>query len=140
MYQPSVAEDIQREGDAILAAWGRAARQINDSLGYPRSSCISAMSEALKVFDGVAKDTGREPTATGKQKKSRKSVDMQVLPENFMKIDKLVAQSPNQMQKVLKRAYLWGQPDRIAARELRIERKLFTEQREAAVTWVMRRL
>lgn len=131
--------DIQREGDALLASWGRYARKMSEALGYPRTSCISMMIDSIKVADRKARKQKAEDelTAKGKQKKSRKPIDGHILPDDFMKIDRIVSESPNHMQKVLRRAYLWGQPDRIAARELRIDRELFTEQREMAVLWVM---
>lgn len=97
------------------------------------------MIESIKVADKRDRKRYRPETAKGRQTRSRKPINSQILPNDYMLIDKIVSQSPNYMKKTLHRAYLWGQPDRIAARELRIDRELFTSQREAAVEWVMKK-
>lgn len=134
-----MASRPQDDMEGLLVLWGRYARRMSDMLGYPRTSCIATIAETVKTADRKERRNQKpdsELTAKGRQKISRKPLDQQILPDDYMAIDAIVAKSPNHMQKVLMRAYLWGQPDRIAAREMRIDRERFTERREAAVKWV----
>ena len=124
-----------------LTEWGRLSRQFKDNLGYPRSSSISDMMDHVKVWTKQRKPRWGFVTAQGKQKRVFKPQDIDVQTADwFMDIDRQVATLPNWMAKPIKRAYLWGQPDRIAARELRISREEFTSAREKAVMYIAERL
>lgn len=123
--------------DALLAEWGRFSREKSNALGYPTYSSIAAMIEMTKVFDSQRKSTGN--TANGSQKRSVRPPETYV-PARYMKIDGIVAKAPNKYQQVIRRAYLYGQPDRIAARELKMAREDFTGLRESALEFVLRML
>lgn len=62
------------------------------------------------------------------------------LPDDVFAVDRIVATAPAMYQKPLKRRYIWRQPDRFAARELRMERSVYTQIAEDAVRYVSARL
>ena len=81
----------------------------------------------------------RPLTADGKQTVSN------IIPELELggleaRIDSIVRGLANWMRAAIFRSYLYGQPDRIAARELKITRAEFTSRRRAAVAVVAEKL
>lgn len=120
------------EAERRLIEWGRWSRRLSDSLGYPRTSGIARMIEMVKVFKPEREE--RKPTARGAGTRSLKPMTVEDAPADVMEVDRLVASLPGWMNGALSRSYRFGQPDRIAARELHIPRFEYTARREAAVS------
>ena len=123
------------ECERRLIEWGRWSRRMADGLGYPRSSGIARMIEMVKVFKHSEKSS-RKPTAQGKPTRSLKPLTIEDAPADVMEIDRLVARLPGWMKSAVSRSYRFGQPDRIAARELGMTREAYTKRREAAVSYL----
>lgn len=78
-------------------------------------------------------------TAEGKASRSTGRPELQ-LSGSIARVDQVVGALPGWMKSAIHRSYLWQQPDRIAARELKMPRAEFTRRREAAVEYVAERL
>ncbi|HEX7075763.1 MAG TPA: hypothetical protein VF226_17130 [Hyphomicrobiaceae bacterium] len=127
------------ECELRLIAWGRWSRRMASNLGYPKSSGIARMIEMVKVFK-PAEHSGRELTAKGKETRSMRPLTVEDAPAEVMEIDRLVANLPGWMHAAVSRSYRFRQPDRIAARELRMSREQYTLRREAAVSYLAEKL
>jgi DNA-directed RNA polymerase specialized sigma24 family protein len=85
---------------------------------------IAAQKNAGEQVDckDVAEASGRidpEPTARGKESRSMKTASIEI-PSEVAKVEQAVRALPNWLQAPLFRTYLYGQPHRVAARELRM--------------------
>lgn len=126
------------ECERRLLAWGRWAKRMSDHLGYPRTSGIARMIEMAKVFKPAEKSG--EVTAQGKQTRVMRPLTVDDAPVDVMEVDRIVARLPGWMNRAIYRSYLFGQPDRIAARELGVTREVYTKQRKEAVSYVAQKL
>lgn len=122
-----------------LEAWGRWARQTSDSLGYPRASTISRMIDYARAFPNRQQGNGRY-TARGTQKRVMRPKEVDTPPAQVMEIDRQIASLPASLQAPLWRHYVYRQPDRIAARELKESRASYTARRERAEQTVVERV
>lgn len=114
------------------AAWARA--DADHRLGYPRASFFGTP-------DPLKKNQKKTMlTASGKQ------TEVATAPTNsspaalIMAVDRIIGQASDLYKEPLTRRYLRHQPDRIAARQLRMVRADYTAQVEAAVKWVANQL
>jgi hypothetical protein len=89
---------------------------------------------------GECRRCGSKVTARGTETRSLKPLQMVELSGSVAAIDAVVAALPGWMQKIIMRSYLWGQPDRLAAQEMRMPRMLYRTQREAALEFVAERI
>jgi hypothetical protein len=131
MMAAAVAEGLFEATERYLTQWGRWARRTADKLGYPQSSSVARMIEMVKVHK--PQPEGVKATAKGKETRSFRPVDSDLPPADILAIDAAVARLSGVHLQAVSRAYRFGQPDRIAAKELRISRELFRERREGAV-------
>ena len=127
------------ECERRLIEWGRWSRRMSDNLGYPRASGISRMIEMVKVFKRGEQSQG-EPTAKGKPTLSMRPQTVEDAPVDVMEMDRLIAKLPGWMNSAISRSYRFGQPDRIAARELDVPKEVYRARREAAVSYLVERL
>ncbi len=163
-----VRDERLERAEACLEQWGAERQRMTEALGLPRMSTIAVMIERVKVFDkaegrrhrpkrGRARQCGNcghvfigdrctgcstpppVMTARGTETRSFKREAI-ALSSVVAIVDKLVAELPNGQKQAVTRAYLYGQPDRIAARELRIPRYEFTYRREMALERIAARL
>jgi hypothetical protein len=79
-------------------------------------------------------------TANGKQSMVVIAPDELVLSSNAVSVEQIVVGLAGWMKSCIFRTYAYHQPDRIAARELRMTREEYTRQREASVEHVMEKL
>lgn len=111
----------------------------------PKCQHITTRAECPRCagdVQAVAIDLGlAEPllTADGKETRTSGRPELQ-LGGGIARVDKIVGGLPGWMKSVIHRSYLWQQPDRIAARELKMPRAEYTRRREAAVEYVAERL
>lgn len=118
--------------------WGDWSRRLSDGLGYPKYSAIERMIQQQRVFKDQKGDG--PVTARGKQPRVFRPAEVDEPPQEIVEIDRLVAKLSGVSQSTVYRAYLYRQPDRIMARELRIPRYAVTARREAAVRYVLDQL
>lgn len=118
-----------------LEYWGRLARRTADKLGYPRISSFAVVAETVKAETVTEGRKKLAVTAAGKPTRSVRPLDPYT-PREFSEVDAAVSRAPKWAQKVIYRAYVYGQPDRIAAKELRVERETYTTCRLEAVRLV----
>jgi len=145
------------EIESILYRWGDECRRASNELGLPASSGIARMIEQQKVFEGRRKGVRRakvklvakngekpaerpELTARGTETRSFKPLSISMLSSAVVQIDAVIAACPGWVQKTVKLSYLFLVRDSKAAEQLRIRKKTYTEQREAAVEYVAERL
>lgn len=97
----------------------------------PKVDCpgCQARVEAAKECSACGKDL---VTADGKESR-RVAAPAVMLPSRVADVDHVVSTLPGWMQKALRRAYLFGQPDRVAAFELKMSIGGYVERRRAAV-------
>ncbi len=134
------ADEFERT-ERRLTAWGYACRQNSTALGLPTLSGMSAAIDAVRAETrkrkGVRRTKG-EPvklTANGKQTRSRVEVRL-VLNGDVASVDKAVSMLPKWAKKPIFRAYMYGQPDRIACDDLRMRKGEYIQRRRAAVELV----
>lgn len=121
-----------------LEQWGEWSRTAGESLGLPASSSIALMIERTKVFAQPGRNS--RMTAICRQTRVMTAPRTKDLPDEVFAVDRIVAQAPAMYQKPLKRRYIFRQPDRFAARELRMERAVYTQIAEDAVRYVENKL
>ena len=135
--------------ESVLYRWGDECRNASVGLGLPASSGIARMIEQQKVFQGRRKGVRNKAlkqkpddqlTARGTETRSLKPLSITVLSSSVVQIDDVIAKSPGWVQKTVKLSYLFLVRDSKAAEQLRMRRKTYTEQREAAVEYVAERL
>jgi hypothetical protein len=97
------------------------------------------MVEQVKVFSKKA-DTEKTLTARGKQTKSMNAPKIGYVDPQIMAIDRIVADLSGRHKKAIYRRYLWLQPDRIAALQLRMDRHEYTALANDAVKYIGDRL
>lgn len=83
---------------------------------------------------------GPRPTARGSQTKSFKPITSIDLSSSVTVTDAVIASLPGWAKKIIMRAYLWSEPDRISAYELGIPKQVYRLHREAAVEMVAERI
>jgi len=146
-----------------LERWGRWAKRTTDKLGYPNVSSIAKMVEQARVFERrekvgkralaearesgdprqIAEAYGYEEhplTARGKQTRSMRPLEVGEVEPTIMRIERVISTAPGRYQSALYRRYVFGQPDRFAARQLGLSRADYTNRAEAAVGYVALRL
>lgn len=122
----------------LLTVWGRWSRDTAESLGYPSSSSIATMIEQTKVF---AQPRGNlRKTAVCSQTRVMIAPQVQEVPDEVAVVDRLVARADKMYQKCLKRRYIFNQPDRFAARDLRMDREVYTAYAQAAEKYIADRI
>jgi hypothetical protein len=168
--QITAADDTIAETERQLEHWGKSCRDNSQVLGLPtisnvaqtvahvrvqerlrkvqRKKALRAARRAWKEGDPpidaklVAEELGfaeQELTARGK------STEASILPPLQLdsisaRIDVVVSSLAGWAKKCIFRSYLYNQPDRFAARELRMSTGEYTQRREAAVQIVAERL
>lgn len=152
------ADEFERT-DEKLKSWGYACRENSKALGLPTISAMSAISARMQSLDtqrkGARKTKRRrfkikekgahgEPryqkTAEGEQSPTRGGAPELQLSGEDMTIDKIVSRLPNWAKKCLYRSYMYNQPDRKAAEEMRMRVGEYSQRRRAAVEQVAIRL
>lgn len=164
----AAVESLFEATEARLHRWGDERNRATRSLGCPGSSTIAAMIDRVKVFEqqckGVrvkalrrvdgTKDWSRdakeaalelghvevEPTALGKESRSSPRNASMSFSSEMLRVEAIVQSLAGWMKKTVYRGYLYKQPDRIAARELQMDRSHYTSQRRAAVAYIAERL
>jgi hypothetical protein len=97
------------------------------------------MVEQVKVFS--KRGDGRKVlTARGKQTRVMTAPKIGYVDPQIMAVDRIVADLPGQLKKLVYRRYVFQQPDRIAAIQLRIPKDTYTERANAAIQYVGERL
>lgn len=142
----NAAYGLDPEADAIeyanlrLLEWGQACRCNSERLGLPQVSGISRMIEHVRREDRLRRGVRKKAvTAHGSQTKSFRPSSV-VMNSKVLEVDGIVAKLPGWMQATIKRRYLFGQPDRLACRELRVPRDVYRLRVQAAIEWVADRL
>ena len=166
MEQTEVIEETERR----LNEWGLACREGSQALGLPTISGISRMIEHVRAQErlqkGVQKKAlrrarkawkqGNPPidaksvavelgyadsdmTAKGKQKKTFREINIQ-LNSDVAQIDSVVSKLPGWMKQTVFRSYMYRQPDRRAAQDLRLPKDTYRLRRIAALEYVGDRL
>ena len=79
-------------------------------------------------------------TASGKQTRSGEKKIALALDSKTMEVDRIVTGLPKWAQKCIRRRYLFGQPDRIAADEMKMRVEEYAGRRRCAVEKVAERL
>lgn len=144
--------DAYEAAEERLCEWGLACRRESDKLGLPRISGIQQMIEHVRREDakrkGVRKSRLRtiedrekegKLTAQGKQTKAA-SKPSPVINSAVLEVDAIVARLPGWMQATILRRYLYGQPDRLACRDLQIPKADYRLRCNAAIEYVAERL
>ncbi len=128
--------------EALVARWGMWARRHTERLGLPSSSSICRMIEQSMVFDRKRKKHNPEKqlTAWGRQTRVVTALKIGYVEPDIMAVDRIVSRLPNRYKKAIYRRYMYLQPDRIAAKQLRIERETYTGMVEAAVEYIAEKL
>ena len=153
-----------------LVAWGYHCWENTMALGLPQVSGIAkamdeiraqtrmrkgvrkrAVQESRKAWKErkkgpdckeVAEQQGnvdQKETALGKQSQSFRTAKLHINSE-VLEVDALVSKLPGWMQKTIIRSYLYGQPDRRAAQDLRMPKSVYKSHRIAAIEEISRRL
>lgn len=147
-----------KETERRLQEWGRAARQYAQALGLPTSSGISRMIEKVKVHEQLRR--GVKPLKRSKLIRANPNADAKAVSleirhsetpiihakESFsvrlskvawdasvLQVEDAVKNLDKDWQKAIFRSYRFGQPDRDAARELRVPKERYRDIRESAV-------
>lgn len=146
-----------------LEDWGRWAKRTTDKLGYPNVSSIAKMVEQARVFERREKTGKRklreawktgdprqiaeaygyaehELTARGKQTRSMKPLEIGEVDPTIMAIERVISTAPGRYQAALYRRYVFGQPDRFAARDLGMSKADYTNRANVAVDYVAENL
>lgn len=140
--------DAFEQAERRLTEWGLACRRESDRLGLPRISSIQVMIEHVRREDRLARGVRRKRiksiearekagklTAQGKQTKvARKPTP--VINSAVLEVDAIVARLPGWMQAPIIRRYLYGQPDRLACRDLKLPKEDYRLRCKAAVEYV----
>ena len=144
-----------------LRAWGRERRRA-------AASTIAVMIDRVKVFEqqtkgvrmnAVRKVKGKRPwdvdakvaaeefgyvephdTAKGKQTESFGPSANIAFSSGVLQVEAIVQRLPGAMKPYIYRAYLYGQPDRLMAKDMQLEREYVTLRRRAAVAYVAEKL
>lgn len=159
-------EDLFQETELYLQEWSKAVRWNNQLLGLPTSSMILHTIEhvrretrkqknerrrhlkktrrAKKEGDpptdpkDIAEEYGfseKDLTAQGKEKHIRRETSVQ-FNSNVIRMDYLVARLPGWMNQSIMRSYLYQQPDRRAAQDLRMPKDAYRARRIASVEYL----
>lgn len=147
-----------KETERRLQEWGRAARQYAQALGLPTSSGIARMIEQVKVHEQLRK--GVRPLKRSKLVQADRNADAKAVSleirhsevdhiparESFsmrlskvtwdaavLQVEDAVKKLDTDWYKAIFRSYRFGQPDRDAARELRMPKERYRDIRESAV-------
>ena len=153
-----------------LNEWGHTCRNNSDALSLPTVSGIARMIDHVRAQDKKEKRarkkalrrarkawrSGDEPTdaklvaeelgytekgltANGKEKRAHQDIGMRIS-SNDLQVDHVVSQLPKWAKKCVFLSYMYGQPDRIAAADLRMPVGEYSQRRRAAVERVAERL
>jgi hypothetical protein len=91
------------------------------------------MIEYVRREDSKRKDVSRKAmTAAGKQKKPLK-IPPRLLDSKILSTDSAVAELPRWGKKIIMRAFLFGQPNRVACRQIGMRPGEYEQRRRAAV-------
>lgn len=146
-----------------IAKWGMWARRHTERLGLPTSSSICRMVEQAQVFERKQRQPKRalakarksgdarliaealgnaehQLTARGNQTKVVTALKIGYVEPSIMAIDRIVGNLPGKYKKAIYRRYVYLQPDRIAARQLRVPREEYTGWVDAAVDFIAEKL
>lgn len=141
--------DAYELAEMRLTQWGLACRRESDRLGLPRISGIQQLIDHVRREDAksrsgrkqrVRKDRARgEPvyirTAQGTETQvARRAAP--VINSAALEVDAIVARLPGWMQAPIIRRYLYGQPDRLACRDLKLPKEDYRLRCKAAVEYV----
>ena len=122
-----------------LISWGYACRQNSSALGLPTLSGMSGIIARLRAETrlrrGVRRKKGQQLTAKGKESQSFIRPKLELVGDNFI-VDKAISRLPKWAKKCIFRSYMYGQPDRNAAEELRMRIGEYAQRRRAAVEQV----
>ena len=121
-----------------LLAWGYACRQNTEALGLPTISGMAQIIAHIKAETRKRRGV-RRLTAKGKEKKSFIRPELE-LSGDIMTVDMVVSKLPKWAKKCVFRSYLYSQPDRKAAEQLRMPIGEYAQRRRAAVEQVAIRL
>lgn len=116
-----------------LTEWGIACRRTSEALGLPRQSSMESMLKHVQAEDRKRKGVRRRSlTAVGKQPKTFKLPTV-ALEADVLTTDTAVARLPGWAKKVIMRTFLYGQPNRVAADQMRMREGEYSQRRRAAV-------
>jgi hypothetical protein len=128
--------DVFEAAEKALTEWGFVCRRSSEALGLPRSSSIQAMIEHVRREDSKRKDvSSKAMTAAGKQKKPLK-LPPRLLDSKILSTDEAVAGLPGWGKKIIKRAFLFGQPNRVACRQIGMRPGEYEQRKRSAVELV----
>lgn len=128
--------DGRKKGEAVVIPRPKKCAKCQHITTRPECPRCAGDAKAVAIDLGLA-----NPSLTAEGKASRNTGRPEIqLSGGIARVDKVVGQLPGWMKSAIHRSYLWQQPDRIAARELKMSRAEFTRRREAAVEYVAERL
>jgi DNA-directed RNA polymerase specialized sigma24 family protein len=142
--------DSFEEAERRLIEWGLSCRRESDRLGLPRISGIQQLIDHVRREDRLARGVRRRKlktveeregklTARGKQTRvARKPTP--IVNSAVLEVDAVVAKLPGWMQATVIRRYLYGQPDRLACRDLKLPKEVYRMRCNAAIECVSVRL
>jgi hypothetical protein len=128
--------DSRKKGDAVVVPRPQKCAKCQHITTRPECPRCAGDVKAVAIDLGLADAT---LTAEGKETRGNGRPELQ-LSGGIARVDKVVGGLPGWMKAAIHRSYLWQQPDRIAARELKMSRAEFTRRREASVEYVADRL
>ena len=124
-------------GDSVarLSEWGRGCRGESVRLGLPRISQIQVMIDYVlreeRLARGVKRKRLRQTQAVRESKPAQRN-KVPMMSSQVLEVDHIVANLPTWMRTVLIRSYLYGQPDKTAAQDLRMPKWMYRNARLAA--------
>ena len=162
--------DSFENAEKALNEWGDACRRNSEALVMPTLRSIAQMIDHVRRQERLQKGVKKkklkkkiceqrkkeeptdakevaevlgyidfELTAKGKQKNSFKPVNLE-LSSIVAKVDHIVSTLPGWMRTTIQRSYLYRQPDRKAAQDLRIPKDTYRLRRISAVEYIAERL
>ncbi len=134
------ADEFERTEDRLIA-WGYICWETAKVNGCPGGaglhSMIAHMQRETRKHRKKRRKKGEDPPPVMACKQTRSFITPQYgIGGDVLAVDKAISRLPNWAQKCIFRTYMYGQPDRIASKEMKMRIGEYSQRRRAAVELV----